>query len=124
MTNTFTRSTSMVCAAALKADVDNLFDAMGRGPGTMSIGIYAQEANVMVDEPVSFGAHTFDDQLASTIASGIVPSGLDLAGFGLTTETATAALASVAIYSVLFEDGDVAATNFDVLVTSLGLKRG
>lgn len=124
MSQNHPRSTSLICADAMRTDVNNLLEALGRGPGNMSIPLWPVADDPENDPPTHWGAHTFDDELASIITSDTLPSPLYLDDYSLTQQEAQAALESIAIYSVPFDhETDNAVVNFTVLLDSLSLKR-
>lgn len=115
---TFTKSTSLICLAAMQTDVNNLQEALGRGPGNMSIELWGEEDDPELDPVVAYGCHTYDDELAGIIAGGVLPENLDLTTYNLTEQTAQAAINAVSIYSIPISEGGTPVQNFTAFATS------
>lgn len=112
----FTNSLSLICPAAFAGDVDKLLEALGRGPGNLSLSFSPSG-----EAPATHsGCHTYDDELASIIASRIVPETANLEGVELDAGDAAAAIGCISLYAVPDTE---ALANITSLATSLGLIR-
>lgn len=80
-------SLAMACPAARKPVCDSLMEALGRGPNTFSVPLVLKGSTSVS----AYGAHTYDDELATALSTQKLPPGVtlaDLQAHGFTADTA------------------------------------